>query len=66
MALRRRRRCIPGGPPGPGGAYNGQQMCLTVEPWREAPCLNLDKQTDGRGWTRTSVSGPPQIVIVIL
>jgi len=41
----------PGGPPGPGGSYNGEQMCLTVEPWHEAPCLNLDKQTDGRGWT---------------
>lgn len=42
---------VPGGPPGPGGSYNGEQMCLTVEKWREAPCLNLAKQTDGKGWT---------------
>ncbi len=41
----------PGGPPGPGGSYNGEQTCLTVEPWREAPCLNLFKEADGRGWT---------------
>jgi len=41
----------PGGPPGPGGSYNGEQTCLTAEPWRDAPCLNLRKSADGRGWT---------------
>lgn len=47
----------PGGPPGPGGSYNGEQTCLTVEKWREAPCLNLFKEADGKGWTpKVSVS----------